>query len=141
MDQRICDQSMRLTVHIHYDSYIHTEYIQPKKIIFIFVKSLIILFTKKNCYTCITLTLGSPLVCPGHLHWGTWFLTRHSAFRPQELSLVHGSLQVLSIQAAVLGQSESAKQSPGCLHPNLNGSPIRPFGHIHLKEPSIFWHL
>jgi hypothetical protein len=53
----------------------------------------------------------------------------HSALRPQETEFSQGFLQRLSTHAAVDGQSESVKQSPGFLHPAVTGSPTRPSGH------------
>lgn len=87
------------------------------------------------------LTDGFPVVCPGHLQIGTWSRAKHSAFLPQMPGVSHGFVHLLSMQAAEFGQSESVKQSPGCLQPVLNGSPIKPCGQTQAKDPSVFWHL
>lgn len=53
---------------------------------------------------------------------------RQSALRPQTTEFSQGFLQRLSTHAAVDGQSESVKQSPGFLQPAVTGSPTRPSG-------------
>jgi hypothetical protein len=77
----------------------------------------------------IHLTLASPLVWAGQRHRAVCAVGRHSALRPQALGFSHGFLQRLSTHAAVGGQSESVKQSPGFLQPAFTGSPTRPSGH------------
>lgn len=82
---------------------------------------------------------GSPLAFGGHEHIAECALTEHSEFRPQPLgSSWHGFVQREFLHAAVFGQSESVKHSPGLRQPVRIGSPIRPSGQEQTKFPGTF---
>lgn len=87
------------------------------------------------------LTLASPLVWAGQRHIAVCSVGTHSALRPQAEGFSQGFLQRLSTHAAVSGQSEAVKQSPGFLQPAFTGSPTRPSGHWQVKLPGEFLQL
>jgi hypothetical protein len=99
--------------------------------------------TSQSCFKIDStdLTLASPRVWAGQRHTAACAVGMHSALWPHATGFSQGFLQRLSTHAAVDGQSESVKQSPGFLQPVFTGSPTRLSGHWHVKLPGEFLQL